>query len=217
VVLSVPEGWAEVALPPPDLSQAVGVRLLAWNAWAPPGASGVLPNDDASGFIVAACFGGSPGTWTEEAEPLVLDHLHGMVSGTALRIARVGELRTRSLTRESYVTHERLEGRGSAEHVLSAEVFLGFVEEGRGQAPGNGAEDLVGCFALCTGDQSRCADSVAHAAVAAEFVPPPPATLSIRALLAAVHHPSTALAVAVALSLLFGATLVLTRRRPRTK
>lgn len=210
MVVKVPEGWTETSLPSPDLSGAVGVTLSAWNAWAPMDAKG-----DALGYassaLVCACFQGDPGTWTTEAEPIALEHLRGMVSSTALRVARLGELGVVATTREGELTTQRLAGRGEAEHRLSAETFLGFAV-GKAKGP-----DLVGCFALCTGDTAKCDASVEGASVSAVFVPAPPTSLSLRAILAAVHHPSTTLAMATAVALLVAAALVVTRRRPRTK
>ena len=222
VVLEIPEGWRETPLAPPDLSQAAGVRVLTWKAWAPkslaPGTLGDPPNPPGiptgTPELVAGCFGSETGTWTAEAEPLVLERLRAMVSSTALRVARVGEYRVAESTRRGHLTTERLEGTGD-ERPLAAQVSLGFVHADA--AKGARAEPmLVGCFALCS-DRSQCEKTVEGATVAAEFVPPPGATLSLQALVTMVHHPSASLAVAVSCSLLMGAVLVITRRRPRTK
>jgi hypothetical protein len=205
VVLRVPDGWRETPLAPTDLSETPGVRVLTWQAWG--------PEAPASAGLVAACFGADPGTWTPEVEPLVLERLRATVSSTALRLARVGQLRVVSTDRLGVVTRELLEGRGDAEHQLSAQVFLGFVDP----RESGGRPTLAGCFALCTADLPACGASVTEASVAADFVPPPPPTLSVRAALAIVGHPSTSVGVALTLCILLGAMLIVTRRRPRTK
>jgi hypothetical protein len=203
VVLRVPAGWRETALSPPDLSQTPSVHVLTWNAWG--------PEAPTSASLVAGCFGASPGTWTPEAEPIVLERLHATMSGVALRVARVGQSRVMSTSRDGYATREALEGQGDAEGQLSGQDFLGFV------ASAGAPPQLVGCFALCTVDLPACDASVKEATVAAEFVPPPAPTLSLRAVLAAVHHPKTSLGVALTLCFALATLLVATRRRPRTK
>jgi hypothetical protein len=210
ILVSVPDGWRALPLPPPDLSQAAGVHVLAWEVWGPSS----QPSEDAPGSgLVGACLGRDTGTWTAEAEPLVLERLDAMVSSTALRVARIGGYRVVAVDpRDSGVTSQLLEGAGDAEHLLAARTFLGFVG-GRDTPSGR----LVGCFALCVTDLPSCESSVDRATVDAEFVPPPAPTLLLRAVVSMVHHPSVAMTLALAFSLLVGGVLVATRRRPRTK
>jgi hypothetical protein len=225
---AVPEGWVETALSPPDLSRTVGVRLLAWSAWRPPPFAG-----GSAGELVVGCLGGNPGTWSAEAEPLVFRYLHALVGSTVLRVARpgpsasagtsLGEFRVASTTREGNVTRERLEGTGDAEGALTGQVFLGFtpsataITSASRDAEPTEQANLVGCFALCTGAQAGCEESVVAATASHDFVAPPPPSLSLRAVLGMIHHPTATLAWTLALSLLVGFVLVTTRRRPRTK
>jgi hypothetical protein len=203
VLVRVPDGWHETGLSPPDVSQTPGVHVLAWHAWG--------PGDPASASLVAGCFEGALGTWTPEAEPIVLERLRAVVAGAAVRVARFGQYRVTSTVRADGVTREILEGQGDAEHQLAAQTFLGFV------APAGGPQELLGCFALCTVDLPACNPSVADATVAAEFVQPPAASLPLRLIVLAVHHPSTSLGAGLTLCFVFALVLVATRRRPRTK
>jgi hypothetical protein len=211
VRLTIPLGWRpDPALDPPDLSQAIGVRLLNWEAWAKADAS-------APGELVAGCWSADPGTWTPEIEPLVLERLTAMVSSVSLRIAQFGEYRALPSTSQGNLTSRRLLGSGDSEHRLSAQIFLGFAARGAGQEAPRSSGTLVGCFALCTMDEAQCGGPIEEATVAAQFVPPPGPTLSLSALVAMVHHPTTSLGLVLTFALLVGAGLVVTRRRPRTK
>ena len=212
VRVSLPRGWqADSALDPADLSQTAGVRLESWQAWTQADASSPAE-------LVTGCWSADPGTWTPEAEPLVLERLTAMVSSTSLRIARIGDYRALPATRQGNLTSQRLLGSGEAEHRLSAQVFLGFVAPvtERGAAPSS-EPPLVGCFALCTTDEPSCAAAVEEATVAADFVPPSRPTLSLSALVTVIHYPRTSLGVLLTFSLLVAVALVVTRRRPRTK
>jgi hypothetical protein len=206
VLVTVPDGWPRVAFAPPDLSHTGSIQVLAWEAWGP------SPPLATGGGLVAACMARDTGTWTPEAEPLVLERLDALVSSTALRMARIGGQRVVTTERDARLTSQRLEGAGDAEHLLAARTFLGFV--GGRDAPSG---SLVGCFALCVADLPRCGASIEKATMSAEFVPPPPATLALRAVVSMVQHPSLTLAVALSFSLLACTALVVTRRRPRTK
>jgi hypothetical protein len=208
VALPVPRGWVDGALAPPDLSQTALVRVISFRSWRP---AGELSQDASQASLVAACLGGDPGTWADDLEPLVLNHLRAVISSTGLRTARVGDLRVLSTERSANVMRQDLAGTGEAEGKLAARLFLGFAER-TAERP-----ELVGCFALCAGDARECEPSVRQATVDAVFVPRPPASLALRAVLGMVHHPSASLAGALSLALVLGAVLVLTRRRPRAK
>jgi hypothetical protein len=203
VVVSVPEGWVTAPLAPPDLSPTPDVRVLAWQAWGPPG-----QGDRAS--LITACFGGEIHAWTDEAEPIALDRLRAVVSSTALRVARVGGLRIRSGEHAGSVTSERIDGTGDAEGALAARTFLGFVDAG------DSAGHLVGCFALCVRDLD-CQASVDRSTLEGAFVPSPRPTMAVRALVAMVHHPSATFGSMAILSCLLGVVALVTRKRPRAK
>jgi hypothetical protein len=211
VLVPVPVSWQNTPLSPPDLSQAAGVRLLSWQAWGPSPTGSEVGKPESG--LATACLGRDTATWARELEPIVLERLDAVVSSTALRIARVGGYRVTHLGHEAgAVMEQRLEGAGDAEHRLAARTFLGFVR-GAGSSP----DQLVGCFALCVDDLPACEGSVERATVEGAFVPPPPATLSVRAAVWTVHHPSVSSTLGVAFVLLAGVALLVTRRRPRTK
>lgn len=207
VLVTVPKGWTAASLAPLDVSQTPAVSVLGWQAWRPPGSA---PGDAAP--LVTACFGGETHAWTDELEPFVLDHLRAAVSSTALRIARVGALRVRSIEHTGRVTSERIDGAGEAEGELAARTFIGFADAG--DAPGG---RLVGCFALCVADLRECRASIDGAAVEGTFVAAPRPTPAVSALLAVVHHPSATFGALAILSFLLGVIAVVTRKRPRAK
>jgi hypothetical protein len=183
------------------------VNVLVWQAWGPPGPSA----ESARSGLVGACFAGQTSSWTPEAEPVVLERLDAVVSSTALRVARFGERRVVSTEHTDTMVSQRLVGKGAAEDQLVARTFLGFTD------PGGGAPELVGCFVLCVGELPECRADVEDARVEAVFVPPPPPTLAVRAVVAMAHHPSLTLSSTLTLALLAALVAVATRRRPRTK
>jgi hypothetical protein len=203
ILVTVPEGWTAAPVAPPDLSQTPEVRVLGWQAWNAP--------DEASHFV-AACFDRDTRAWTEEAEPIVLERLRATVSSTALRIARVGGVRVRSIEHAGGLTSEWLDGTGDAGTELTARTFLGFVDTGE-----VAARRLVACFALCASDRHACQASVDGASVDGTFVRAPPPTPTVRALVTMAHHPSATLGSLAILSSLLGILAVVTRKRPRTK
>lgn len=207
ILVTLPEGWMAVPLPPPDVSQTPEVSVLDWHAWAPPGK---LEGEQAR--LVTACFGGETHAWTDEVEPMVLDRLRAVVSSTALRLDGVGGLRVASMHRTGRVTTEWLDGSGEAESRLAARTFLGFADSGD-----PAAGHLVGCFALCIADLHGCRTSVERATVEGTFVDAPHPTLSVRALVAMVHHPTATFGSLALLCALVGILAVVTRKRPRTK
>lgn len=207
VVVDAPADWTAATLEPPDLSQSPQIALVAWRAWRPA---------DAPARLVTACFSAATGTWTPEAEPIVLDKLAQVATSTALRVAEVGALHAAAPAHLGDVASQRLESR-AGQPFLVARTFLGFQEPG-----------VVACFALCVSPdptpaasgakaeaEPACAASVEGARLEGALGAPPRPGLGLTVTMAAVHHPRVAAGFVVGLAALGAMLAVATRRRPR--
>lgn len=178
--------------------------MVDWSAWAPPGAT------DAR--LATGCFAAETATWTDEAQPLALDKIAQTATSTALRMAGAGldvgalaPTATLGTLGPGQVVSQRLEGRGAV-----ARSFLGFV-------PGR----VVGCFVLCVEPEratgQTCAPSVEGARATGDFQAPPAASVGLRVVLAAVHHPQSAAGALVAAGVIGAIGALLTRKKPRRR
>jgi hypothetical protein len=195
-----PLGWTVDVLPPPDLSQVPQIALEQWSVWGG-------PQGEDRARLVAACFATEAQAWAPEMDPLALEKLEGMAASTAVRVSGVGTMRSRSTGRGASLVEERLDGTGEAEGLLRAHLFLGFVATRQGTA-------LRGCYALCSGG-AACEASVDDATLRGSYLQPPGPSLTLRALLAIVHHPACVGWTLAGLSCLLCVVAIATRRRPR--
>jgi hypothetical protein len=199
IAFTPPAGWSHALVSQPELGAGANISVEIWDAWQPPG------NDDQR--VVSGCLGTDLRTWTPEAAPIALERLDAVVSATLTRLDLPPALRvTRELRGD--VTEEWLAGDGDAHG--SARTFLGFTSR-------DGEPHLLGCFVLCAPASVACDDAIEHATPTSAFVPPPAASLPLRAVVLGVHHSRAVALGATALFVLAGALAIWTRPRPRRK
>lgn len=188
-----PAGWIAGDLAPPDLSQSPQLALTEWSA---------LRSPEGTSQLVTACFETPLSSWSAEVEPIALDKIASMALSTALRMRPDASLTPKETRREENVTTQSLAG-----NATRAKTSLGFVRH-------DDATFAHACILVCTGDGCPATDD---AAPANAYVAAPSASFTLRALLAAVHHPRATALGGAGLACAIGAAAVLTRRRPRTR
>jgi hypothetical protein len=154
---------------------------------------------------VATCFVASANTWIDEAEPIAFDKIAQTAGAAALRVGSVGALRAVGVReKEGGAFVQSYEGAGDGERALFSRAWLGFV-------PG----EAIACFSLCVDREARCAKEARGARATGPFVPPPPPSPMLRALVAMVHHPSETGWGLAGFVCALGTAAVATRKRTR--
>jgi hypothetical protein len=192
----------DTALGPPDLSEAPRIELQTWQAWRAP---------DQKAALVRGCFATRVDTWSPELGELALDKMRDVIANAAIRAVGTGGLLTVATKTTDASIERTFEGRDGT--TLDARAVQGFVLDAHGYA-------LQSCFVLCADTQtpSRCALAIENdTTLPSTFVAPPPPSTTLRAALALVHHPHEAAMGLVALAVLGGAVMVMTRKRPGRK